>query len=115
MHPGFFVPKFGTLTGKGQIILKEKIKKWEEEIEKIAERQKEMNQKSNERIRELRKKIQETEQIMAQENNQMIANAVREIYGEVTPETLEAFKQKIKSLRAEEPQTTPDGMSGTRV
>ena len=34
----------------------EKIKKWEEEIERITIKQKEMNQKSNERIRELRKK-----------------------------------------------------------
>lgn len=81
--------------------MEEKIQKWEEEIEKIAERQKEMNTKSNERIRELRKKIQEEEQLRARENNQMIADAVREIYGEVNQETLESFKKKMQSLQME--------------
>lgn len=88
------------LSGKEQRV-KEKIKKWEEEIERIAEKQKEMNTKSNERIRELRKKIQETEQLLRLENNQMIADAVREIYGEVDGEALEAFKRKIQSLQME--------------
>lgn len=76
--------------------MKEKIKKWEEEIEKTVEKQKEMNLKSNERIRELRKKIQEAEQAMLLENNQMIAQAVREVYGEVDEETLEIFKRQMQ-------------------
>ena len=39
--------------------MEEKIKKWEEEIERIAEQQREMNTESNEQIRKLRKKMQE--------------------------------------------------------
>lgn len=88
--------------------MKEKIKKWEEEIEKIAEKQKEMNLKSNERIRELRKKIQEAEQMMLLENNQMIAEAVREIYGEVNEETLEIFKLQMQAMRDETNQKQGD-------
>lgn len=81
--------------------MEEKIKKWEKEIGKILERQKEMNAKSNERIRELRKKIQEAEQQAVQENNQLIADAVREIYGEVSRDSLETFKRKIQLLQEE--------------
>lgn len=88
------------VAGKEQSV-KEKIRKWEDEIERIAQRQKEMNEKSNERIRELRKKIQEAEQILLQENNQMIADAVREIYGEVDRETLGEFKRRIQSMQME--------------
>lgn len=84
-----------------EVIMEEKVKKWEEEIEKIIEQQKEMNEKYNDRIRSLRKKIQEANAVIRQENNLMIADAVREIYGEVNRETLETFKQKMKSLREE--------------
>ena len=84
-----------------EVIMEEKVKKWEEEIEKITEQQKEMNEKYNDRIRSLRKKIQEANAVIRQENNLMIADAVREIYGEVNRETLETFKQKMKSLREE--------------
>lgn len=90
--------------------MKEKIQKWEEEIEKILERQKEMNQKNNDRIRELRKKIQEAEEHMEQENNRLIADAVREIYGEVDGETLEAFKRQIRLLM-ERGQADPENPS----
>ena len=38
--------------------MEEKIQKWEEELEKITQRQKEMNAKYTEQIRELRKKIE---------------------------------------------------------
>lgn len=93
--------------------MKEKIKKWEEEIEKTVEKQKEMNLKSNERIRELRKKIQEAEQAMLLENNQMIAQAVREVYGEVDEETLEIFKRQMQAAKAglEKEQADDDGGS----
>lgn len=95
--------------------MEEKIKKWEEEIERIAEKQKEMNAKSNERIRELRKKIQEEQVILARENNQMIADAVREVYGEVNRETLEIFKRKIQELQMEKGQEQSQKMTEFRV
>lgn len=84
--------------------MEEKIRKWEQEIERIAERQKEMNAKSNEQIRELRKKIQEAQVIVARENNQMIADVVREVYGEVSRENLETFKRKIQELQLKKEQ-----------
>lgn len=84
--------------------MEEKIKKWEEEIEQIAERQKEMNAKSNERIRELRRKIQAAQVIVEQENNQLIAAVVREVYGEVNRENLEMFKRNIQALQLEKGQ-----------
>ena len=64
--------------------MEEKIQKWEEEIEKITQRQKEMNAKYTEQIRELRKKIESAKQQLLVQNNEMIADAVRAIYGEVT-------------------------------
>ena len=61
--------------------MEEKIQKWEEEIEKITQRQKEMNAKYTEQIRELRKKIEGAKQQLLIQNNEMIADAVRAIYG----------------------------------
>lgn len=95
--------------------MEDKIQKWEEEIKRIAEKQKEMNAKSNERIRELRKKIQEEQVILARENNQMIADAVREVYGEVNRETLEVFKRKIQELQLENGQEQSQKMTEFRV
>lgn len=91
--------------------MEEKIRKWEQEIERIAERQKEMNTKSNEQIRELRKKIQEAQVIVARENNQMIADVVREVYGEVSRENLETFKRKIQELQLKKEQEQPQKMT----
>lgn len=91
--------------------MEEKIRKWEQEIERIAERQKEMNAKSNEQIRELRKKIQEAQVIVARENNQMIADVVREVYGEVSRENLETFKRKIQELQLKKEQEQPQKMT----
>lgn len=92
--------------------LEEKIKKWEEEIERIAERQREMNARSNEQIRELRKKIQEAQVIVTRENNRMIADVVREVYGEVNRENLEAFKRTIQELQLKREQEQPQKMTG---
>ncbi len=94
--------------------MKEQIKKWEDEIEKITERQKEMIERNNVRIRELRKKIQNAEQEMLLENNQLIADTVRDIYGEVSKENLDAFKQLIASMAAHRPQaeSEPGSLSG---
>lgn len=95
--------------------MKEQIKKWEAEIEATLEKQKEMNEKYNGRIRGLRKKIEEAEQHMRLENNRMIAEAVREIYGEVEPESLEDFKQKIKMLQNRESATGHEAESSMKV
>ncbi len=84
--------------------MKEKIRKWEEEIEKILLQQKEANNKYNERVRELRKKIETAEHQMTLENNQLIADVVRTVYGEVTEENIEAFKRQMMSVSNKERQ-----------
>ena len=85
--------------------MEEKIKKWEEEIEKILNQQKEANNKYNERVRELRKKIETAKHQMTLENNQSIADVVRTIYGEVTQENIEAFKRQMQSISNRERQS----------
>ncbi len=85
--------------------MEEKIKKWEEEIEKILIQQKEANNKYNERVRELRKKIETAKHQMTLENNQLIADVVRTIYGEVTQENIEAFKRQMQSISNRERQS----------
>lgn len=85
--------------------MEEKIKKWEEEIEKILIQQKEANNKYNERVRELRKKIETAKHQMTLENNQLIADVVRSIYGEVTQENIEAFKRQMQSISNRERQS----------
>lgn len=85
--------------------MEEKIKKWEEEIEKILNQQREANNKYNERVRELRKKIETAKNQLTLENNQMIADVVRSIYGEVTQENIEAFKRQMQSISNRERQS----------
>lgn len=85
--------------------MEEKIKKWEEEIEKILIQQKEANNKYNERVRELRKKIETAKHQMTLENNQLIADVVRAIYGEVTQENIESFKRQMQSISNRERQS----------
>lgn len=85
--------------------MEEKIKKWEEEIEKILIQQKEANNKYNERVRELRKKIETAKHQVTLENNQLIADVVRSIYGEVTQENIEAFKRQMQSISNRERQS----------
>lgn len=87
--------------------MEEKIQKWEEEIEKITQRQKEMNAKYTEQIRELRKKIESAKQHLLVQNNEMIADAVRAIYGEVTEENIESFKATMQSLLEQKTGSTP--------
>ena len=91
--------------GKELKRLEEKIKKWEEEIEKILIQQKEANNKYNERVRELRKKIETAKHQMTLENNQLIADVVRTIYGEVTQENIESFKRQMQSISNRERQS----------
>lgn len=75
-----------------------KIKEWEAEIEKIIENQKRMIVKNNEKIKQLRKKIEDAKRNDELENNKLIADLVRQTYGEVNEENIEKFKQLMKSL-----------------
>ncbi len=72
--------------------MEERIRKWQEEIERITIRQKEMNQSYNEKIRELKRKIEEAREQIKMEQDQQIAQMVRGTYGQITPEALEELK-----------------------
>ncbi len=75
--------------------MEEKIRKWQEEIERITDRQREMNQNYNEKIRELKRKIAEAEEQIKKEQDRQIAQMVRETYGQITPEALEELKELL--------------------
>lgn len=96
------------------MITSEKIKKWEEDIARIQNNQRSYDQKCTDRIRELRRKVQEETRILELENNQLIAEAVRTVYGEVTEENVEKFKQQMMALVSPAPDPegyrNPDGM-----
>ena len=74
----------------------EKIINWKKEIAQIIEQKKAYNQKCTDKIKELRDKIKKEEELLLEKNDKLIAQTVRDIFGEVTPENIELFKQKIK-------------------
>ena len=76
----------------------EKIINWKKEIAQIIEQKKAYNQKCTDKIKELRDKIKKDEELLLEKNDKLIAQTVRDIFGEVTPENIELFKQKIKLL-----------------
>ena len=76
----------------------EKIVNWKIEIADIMEQKKAYNQKCTEKIKELREKIKKEEELLQSQNDKLIGQTVRDIFGEVTPENIELFKQKIKLL-----------------
>ena len=76
----------------------EKIINWKKEIAQIIEQKKAYNQKCTDKIKELRDKIKKEEELLLEKNDKLIAQTVRDIFGEVTPENIELFKQKIKLL-----------------
>lgn len=78
--------------------MSEKIKKWEEEIDRIKDTERKMIDSNRKRIRELKRKIEEEEIREERENNRMIASVVKEFYGEVTEENIEKFKEQMASL-----------------
>ena len=76
----------------------EKIINWKKEIAQIIEQKKAYNQKCTDKIKELRDRIKKEEELLLEKNDKLIAQTVRDIFGEVTPENIELFKQKIKLL-----------------
>ena len=83
---------------------KEKIKKWEEEIAATQKSKEEFDQRCTNKIRDLRQKIELETRHMKSENNEMIADAVRTIFGEVTEENLSELKEIIQQARMSSPQ-----------
>lgn len=96
-------------------MMNEKIKKWQSEIEKITAAQKEYNNKCSEKIKNLNAKINIEEKKLKQENDEMIADVVRDLFGEVNAENIESFKEKIQlltGLEEEVDEESQDNFSG---
>lgn len=96
-------------------MMNEKIKKWQSEIEKITAAQKEYNNKCSEKIKNLNVKINIEEKKLKQENDEMIADVVRDLFGEVNAENIESFKEKIQlltGLEEEVDEGSQDNFSG---
>lgn len=89
--------------------MKEKIKKWEDEIAQLIEKQKEMNEKYNSGIRDRRKKIQEAQETLRLENDRIIGDVVREIYGEVDKDTIVSFRALMLQMKGNRKQEEGSG------
>ncbi len=82
---------------------KEKIQKWEEEIAATQKSKEEFDQRCTNKIRELRQKIEIETRMMKSENNEMIADAVRTIFGEINEDNLAEFKKMIQQAKLSSP------------
>ena len=76
--------------------LKDKIKKWEQELEKVKVARKEANEKFDKKEKELLKKIEDAKTRLETENNKMVGDIVREMYGELTEENIQKFKELMR-------------------
>lgn len=83
-----------------------KIDTWKIEIEKIKKSQAEMIEKNNKRIKELQSKISFEEDKIEKENNKLVADIVRATYGEINEDTLEQFKEFMKSMNTSSENST---------
>lgn len=76
--------------------LKDKIENWERELEKTKQARKEANEKYDRKEKELLKKIEEARNQLDNQNNKMVGDIVREMYGELTEENIEKFKALMR-------------------
>ena len=76
--------------------LKDKIKNWEQELEKVKVARKEANEKFDKKEKELLKKIEDAKTRLETENNKMVGDIVREMYGELTEENIQKFKELMR-------------------
>lgn len=84
--------------------LKDKIKNWENELKKVKEARREANEKFEKKEKELVKKIDEAKARLENENNKLVGDIVREMYGELTEENIQKFKALMMQTRKESPE-----------
>lgn len=83
--------------------LKDKIKNWENELEKVHAARKEAMQKFEKKEKELLKKIEEGKAQLETENNRMVGDIVREMYGELNEENILRFRELMKKMMSNSP------------
>lgn len=79
--------------------MREKIERWKLELDRLTTKQADINQ----RIKELRRKIDEAERELQIKENEKIAELVREVLGEAS---LEKYKDKLMRLNRVEVKKT---------
>ena len=92
-----------------------RIIKWEQEIDRILEQQKDFDQKCTEKIRSLRRKISCEEKKLQVENNELIADAVRDALGEVNAENIALFREKMQLLVGLEDETSEGSQDNSSI
>ena len=76
--------------------LRDKIKNWESELEKVRAMRQEAVEKFDKKENELLKKIKDANERIDIENNKMVGDIVREMYGELNEENIMKFKDLMK-------------------
>lgn len=82
--------------------MEEKILKWEEEVARITEAQAEANRKYNERIRALREKIKAAKEAVRENEDRLMAEAVRDAFGDIGAGGIAKLREKLARLAKEE-------------
>lgn len=76
--------------------MNEKLKKWQAELDHAIEVKKELNAIYDAKIKELKQKIAEAQEEIKKDQEQKVANMVRGVYGELTPETVGKLKELLE-------------------
>lgn len=76
----------------------EKILKWEAEIHKIKEAQREYLESSNKKIKSLQKKINDEKVLEQQKYERTVVDIVKKVFGEFNDENLSKFENMMKEM-----------------
>lgn len=76
--------------------LRDKIKNWENDLEKVRAARTDAIEKYNKKEKELLKKIEDASQRIETENNKAVGDIVREMYGELSEDNILKFKEFMK-------------------
>lgn len=85
--------------------MEDKIRKWQEELERVQQIKKELNTIFDKEIKDLKQKIADGQDQLKKEQDQRAAQMVRDTYGDLTPEALEKLRELLEI--AENPAENP--------
>ncbi len=74
----------------------EKIRKWQDELERVQQLKKELNAIFDKEIKDLKQKITDGQEQVKKEQDRRAAQMVRETYGELTAETLGKLRELLE-------------------
>lgn len=85
--------------------MEDKIRKWQEELERVQQLKKELNTIFDKEIKDLKQKIADGQEQVKKEQDQRAAQMVRDTYGDLTPEALGKLRELLEI--AENPAENP--------